>query len=69
MKRICCGCGQNMGIAPGPEDQVTHGLCELCVEWIHLPLEHLRDQLARLQEHINRRPSAGRKEAGRSESP
>lgn len=55
MKRVCCGCGHDMGKAPGPDDQVTHGLCELCVEWIHLPEELLRQRLNRLQEHLSRR--------------
>ena len=55
MKRVCCGCGRDMGKAPGPEDLVTDGLCDLCVEWIHLPEEHLRQRIARLQEHLRRR--------------
>ncbi len=60
MKRVCAWCGHDMGIAPGPEDQVTHGVCELCLAWIRLRDEQLLDQLSRLQEHIRRRQAKRR---------
>ena len=69
VKRVCCGCGHEMGIAPGPEDQVTHGLCELCVEWIHLPESLLRSRLVRLEQHVARRQRPAGKEAGRHDTP
>lgn len=73
MKRVCCGCGLDMGIAPGPDDHITHGLCELCVDWIQtgeeellerraslqVSLDGLTERLQRLEEHLRRRARKG----------
>lgn len=34
MVRQCAWCKKRMGVAPGPEDSVSHGMCDQCVaEW------------------------------------
>jgi hypothetical protein len=62
MKRICGGCGTYMGEKDGPPEQVTHGLCPLCMEWSFLEISQLQqteselhERLERLRSHIARR--------------
>ncbi len=37
MKKTCAWCKGDMGTIPGPDDKISHGICDDCVD-IHFPV-------------------------------
>ena len=42
MKRVCSWCKKDMGEKPGPDGQVTHGVCDECAKEMEEELEAMK---------------------------